>query len=302
MAMHETELGEFAEMGEFQETGEMHEDEQFLGDLVGSLVRGAEVSPLTEAQEAELAAELLEISSEEELEQFLGSLLKKAGGFIKSNVGGALGGVLKNIAKKALPIVGGALGSMVAPGLGTALGSKLGSMASGLFEVELEAMPQEQAEFEVARRLVGLTVAAARNAASARPRRGVGPQTVARAAVARAARTYAPGVYRQMMHSLRTTARPGYRRQGRSQAAGYGPPVQGRGRRAEGRPYGPPAGPGYEPAYGQAPYWGGDDGMEPADEPMDWADPYQPPAGANGGTRTSGRWVRRGRKILLLEV
>ena len=70
---------------------------------------------------------------------------------------------------------------MVAPGIGTAIGSKLGSLASGLFEVELEGMPQEQAEYEVARRYVGLAASAARNAALARPRPGVSPVSVARA-------------------------------------------------------------------------------------------------------------------------
>jgi hypothetical protein len=37
---------------------------------------------------------------------------------------------------------------------------------------------------------------------------------------------------------------------------------------------------------------------------MDWGDPFQGPAepAANGGIRTNGRCVRRGRKILLLEV
>ena len=102
--------------------------------------------------------------------------------------------MLKSVAKKALPVVGGALGSMVAPGIGTALGSKLGSMASGLFEVELEGMPAEAAEFEVARRYVNLAAGAARAAALARPQRPVPAPALARAAVATAARAYAPGV------------------------------------------------------------------------------------------------------------
>src|SRR5262245_29061506 len=77
--------GEFGE-GEFGETYEANE--QFLGSILGSLIGGGEVSPLTEAQEIELAAELLEISSEQELEQFLGGLFKKVaqgvGSVIKS--------------------------------------------------------------------------------------------------------------------------------------------------------------------------------------------------------------------------
>ena len=91
---------------------------------------------------------------------------------------------------------------MVAHGIGTALGSKLGSMAGGLFEVELEAMPAEAAEFEVARRYVNLAAAAARNAALARAHQAISAQMVARAAVASAARAQAPGVYRMMMRSL----------------------------------------------------------------------------------------------------
>src|SRR5215470_17814172 len=182
-----SEFGEFEEIGEgaFGEYEFGHEaHEQFLGGILGSLLGGEVGGPLSEEQEIELASELLEISNEQELEQFLGGLFKKVsqgvGSFIKSPVGRALGGVLKNVAKKALPVVGGALGSMVAPGIGTAIGSKLGSMASGMFELELESLPLEQAEFEVARRTVGLTAAAAHTAARARPHPGTSPHTVAR--------------------------------------------------------------------------------------------------------------------------
>jgi uncharacterized protein (DUF697 family) len=174
--------GEFGEVGEFGETGEFQE----MG------------SPLHEVQEMELASELLEITNEQELEQFLGNVFKSvaraAGGLIRSPVGQALGGILKNVAKQALPVVGGALGSMVAPGIGTALGSKLGAMAGNLFEVELESMDREQAEFEVARKYVQLAATAARNAALAPP--NVPPRVIAQRAVAAAARQYAPGLVR----------------------------------------------------------------------------------------------------------
>ena len=68
-------------------------------------------------------------------------------------------------------MAGGALGSMIAPGIGTALGSQLGSMASNLFEMELEGMDHEQAEFETARRYVQLAASAAQNAAHRPPGR-----------------------------------------------------------------------------------------------------------------------------------
>jgi uncharacterized protein (DUF697 family) len=331
-----TEFGEF-ESGEF-EGGEFEgefegegEGEQFLGDVLGSVLGGEMESPLSESEEIELASELLELGNEQELEQFLGNLFKgvsrAVGGFIKSPIGKALGGVLKNVAKKALPVVGGALGSMVAPGIGTALGSKLGSMAGGLFEVELEAMPAEAAEFEVARRYVNLAASAARHAALARPSERVDPQTVARAAVAAAARGHAPGVYRLMMRTLggpgmaRRPMAPGlgrtaYRGSAGRRIGGYQPqrpaPMRARG-------YGMPSGYGYRrrpgPGYplsggyggqgGQRRYglgYGGPSGPSPWDEPAD-----EPWAGGDDGLsgdgfQASGRWVRRGRQIILIGV
>jgi hypothetical protein len=295
--------------------------------------------------------------------------------FARSPVGGALGGILKNVAKKALPIAGGALGSLVAPGIGTALGSKLGSMASDMFEVELEAMEAEQAEFEVARRVVRTATAATHQAAMARPRPGTSPQSVARAAVAKAARGPAPGVYRQMMHSLHTTVqrRPGARgTRGAPRATGaasryrgYAAAPRTGAARAGRRPYGAPSyrpSSGMSPAYGRAagrslpgaratgsgqPVYAGSGyryypsaratqsgqpvnagygyryqpgsrpsrprpysvyGYQPAyrepwQQPWDSAEPW---VGAEepavDGYGRSGRWVRRGRKILLLGV
>src|SRR5436190_6203108 len=96
------------------ETFETYEQEQEYGELPAEM-------------EMELAAELLEITNEQELEQFLGDIVKSVGSFVKGPVGQALGGVLKNVAKTALPAVGGALGTMIAPGIGTAIGSQLGS-------------------------------------------------------------------------------------------------------------------------------------------------------------------------------
>ena len=292
----ESEFGEFGEAGfgemgesEFGEAGfgEMGEEEQFLEGILGSLLGGGEVeTPLSEMQEAQLASELLEISSEEELEQFLGNIFKGIGGFLRSPVGRSLGGILKNVAKRALPAVGGALGSMVVPGIGTAIGSKLGSMASGLFEVELESMPQEQAEYEAARRLVNLAATSAAHAARARPRPGVSPQTVARAAVAAAARTYAPGVYRAMMNSLQSSvpAAPGRRQNGmtrmRAGAPGYRRPGPG----VTGRPAGARNG-GPAPRYGRP--------MGYPERPRSWGGPGAQRPGMPAPQRPGGQWAQR---------
>ena len=78
----------------------------------------------------ELATELLEVASEQELEQFLGDLLKSAAGatrsFVKSPTGRQLTGVLRQAARKALPIVGRAGGEWVRRG-GGAAGAKVAS-------------------------------------------------------------------------------------------------------------------------------------------------------------------------------
>ncbi|MBE7446118.1 MAG: hypothetical protein HS132_13050 [Planctomycetia bacterium] len=83
---------------------------------------GAYESPFNEVEEMELASQLLEITDEDELDQFLGDIIKKAGSavgkFVRSPVGKALGGVLKGAVKKALPIAGSALGNLIAPGVG----------------------------------------------------------------------------------------------------------------------------------------------------------------------------------------
>lgn len=156
-------------------------------------------TPFSEEEEMELAAQLLEVSSDQELDQFLGKLIgggmRALGRFARSGVGRHLGGMLKGVAKKALPVVGGALGSFIPiPGVGTALGSALGSAAANLFEMELEGLSPEEQEFEVARRIVRLGGAAAAQAANMPP--NLAPAAAAQQALAAAARIHAPGLLR----------------------------------------------------------------------------------------------------------
>jgi len=147
---------------------------------------GDETGVLTEADELELATELLTVSNEEELDQFLGKLFKKVGKIAR----GPLGGLLKSVAKKALPIVGGALGSAIPiPGIGTMIGTAAGNAAANMFEVNLEGMSQEDQEFEIARRVVRLASSAAANAGPA-----AATLAGAKAALMDAARAHAPGL------------------------------------------------------------------------------------------------------------
>ncbi|MDP2179365.1 hypothetical protein [Methylicorpusculum sp.] len=164
----------------------------FAGESYGELDLE---SPFSEAEEIELAAELLSISSEEELDQFLGKLfkgawkgLKKVGKFV-GKVAKPLGRVLKGVAKAALPVVGGALGSFIPiPGVGTAVGSALGGALSKALELEYGELAQEDQEFEIARRFVRIAGTAARQAAQADP--NADSQTAAKNAVVAAARRH----------------------------------------------------------------------------------------------------------------
>jgi len=99
---------------------------------------------------------------------------------------------LKGIAKKALPLAGGALGSLIPiPGVGTALGAAAGNAAAGLFELQLEGLSAEDREFEVARAYVRFAGNAARRASRMN---NMHPSRASRAAVIGAAKKYAPGL------------------------------------------------------------------------------------------------------------
>ena len=177
-------IGSGAEFQEFGEFGEVGESGFGLAEV-----------PLTEVQEMELASELLEVSTEQEFEQFLGNLFRTVGSaaktFIRSDTGRALGGILKGAARQALPVVGKAVGQWVSPDKGAA-GAKLFSQAGRLFGLELEGLSAEDREFEVAKQFVRFAGAATQQASQAPP--AAPPAAVARSAATAAARSYAPGL------------------------------------------------------------------------------------------------------------
>lgn len=151
---------------------------------------------LSEAEEMELANELLSVTNEAELEQFLGGFLKKAANFagnvIRSPVGQAVGGVLKGVAKKALPLAGGAIGGYFGGPLGAKIGSGLASAAGGALGLEAEGeLSGEDREFEGARTFVRLAADTVKGASQAR---GGDPRAVAQQAATAAARKHAPGL------------------------------------------------------------------------------------------------------------
>lgn len=149
----------------------------------------------SEYEQMELAAELLEVQSEAELEQFLGDLIKKAGSAIgkvvRSPVGQAIGGALKSAAKVALPLAGRAAGAFFGGPLGATIGGKLASVAGSALGLELEGLSNEDREYEAAKQFVkfaGETV----KEALAQP--AANPAAAAAAALRIAAQKHAPGL------------------------------------------------------------------------------------------------------------
>jgi hypothetical protein len=152
----------------------------------------------SEAHEMELAANLLEVSDEQEVDRFLGDLIRKAGqaagSFVRSPTGQALGGILKDAARQALPVVGRAIGGYVGGDRGAQLGAQTASAAGRIFGLELEGLSPEDKEFEVAKSFVRFAGDAVRNALAAPP--SAPPRAVAQSAAIQAARRYAPGLLR----------------------------------------------------------------------------------------------------------
>ncbi|MCK6691720.1 MAG: hypothetical protein L6Q97_06405 [Thermoanaerobaculia bacterium] len=124
-------------------------------------------------------------------------MFRRVGGavrrFARSGIGRTLGGVLRNVARRALPIAGAALGGVVGGPLGAKIGGKLAGFAGKAFGLELEGLSAEDREFEVARAYVRFAHGAARRAARL-SRTGLAPRVIVRRAVFGAARRYAPGL------------------------------------------------------------------------------------------------------------
>jgi hypothetical protein len=153
---------------------------------------------LSEYEEIQLAHELLAVNNEQELEQFLGNFIKRAvstvGQIARSPIGKAIGGVLKGVARKALPMAGAALGGYVGGPLGAKIGSGLANAAGKAIGLEQEMFGEgEELEFTGARNFVRIASDTARQAAAAAAT-GADPRAAAQAAAIAAARKFAPGL------------------------------------------------------------------------------------------------------------
>lgn len=139
-------LQEFGTLGQEMENGSQYEnyEQQESGNEFGNEFEfefGHEMGHESqhEQQELEAAYELLEISNEQELNQFLGGLLSRAAGlaksaatgFVKSSTGQALGRHLVNFGKQTLPRLATQYGGKAIGALGQRAGQAIGGRIGG---------------------------------------------------------------------------------------------------------------------------------------------------------------------------
>lgn len=170
-------------------------------------------SPFDEMTENELASELLEVQSEEELDQFLGRLIKRASpqgarNFGQSKGGRMLGGVLKKVAKFALPMAGRVVGGFFGGPVGAKIGGNIGQFTTRAFGLELEGLSAEDQEFELSKALVRFSGSAARNVQTD-SKAFVQPQNAVRKGVVTAAKRFMPGLLNPMPGAYRSNADKG---------------------------------------------------------------------------------------------
>jgi len=200
--MHDIDRTQLETSGEFNEFGQF----EFA----------AEHEVFNEGEQMELANELLEVSNEQELNHFLGNLIRRAGGVlgsaINSPLGQQLGGILKssarNAALQAVPVISDAIGSRIGGRLGSSIASGLTAFGTSAISGEYGGVVnQEDREFEGARQFVQLAANTVKNAVQSPA--GADPQTVARTAFVNAARAIAPGLLQARNAAVAALPRPG---------------------------------------------------------------------------------------------
>jgi len=178
----------------------------------------------SEDEELELASELLEIATEQELDEFVHGLVKSAEQAVNQVAEPAvehdIGDILKGIAKVALPIIGGVAGGYFGGPAGAALGSNLAGSVGHAFGLELEGLSPEDSEFEVGKQFIKFAGATVKNALEADPDMDLA--TIAHKASEKAARIYAPGLMNLSETSSPFPINTAHRRNGRWRSNGNG--------------------------------------------------------------------------------
>ena len=114
---------------------------------------------------------------------------------------------LKGVAKKPLPIAGGALGAYFGGPLGAKIGSGLASAAGSAIGLELEALSQEDREFEGGKQFVRFAANTVKNAVSVPT--AANPRSAAQMAANKAAQVYVPNLTGPGSTSTMPSAVPG---------------------------------------------------------------------------------------------
>jgi hypothetical protein len=139
-----------------------------------------------------MAAELLDVTNESELEAFLGRLVadtaRRAGGPLPDGAGRALVTTLRRTAERTLPTLADSLGDATEP---ADAGPSASETAARVYGLELEGMSAEDRDYEIAHQYVRFAQAATVHAATARV---PDPAAAVDAAVAKAGRELAPGL------------------------------------------------------------------------------------------------------------
>ena len=147
-----------------------------------------------EVDEMQLTSDLMELNTEEEFENFLTDLIKKAagavGGYISSQTGQSLGSLLKGAARQLLPVVSQAVGAGESES--DEFEDEFEGDGSSTQEFESQEFESEEQEWEAATTFVKLAGEAAKIAAQAPP--DAPPAVVADQAVTQAAQTHAPAL------------------------------------------------------------------------------------------------------------
>jgi hypothetical protein len=167
----------------------------------------AESAPLDESDEYALAAELLEVYREADLEKFLFKLISRAGAdgqrLARSPVARVLVGLLRKAAGVILRPIRRRVRAL--PGLAAPVWRTdplLISEAGRAFGLELEGLSPEDKEFALARQFVRFASEAVRTASRLKGE----PRAVAYSALRRAARRFAPGLLARLGAPLRAQA------------------------------------------------------------------------------------------------
>lgn len=281
----------------------MYGEAAYFGELIHPVT-----GEVNEEAELALAAELLSVSNEQELDQFLGKMFRKLGGafrkFAGSGFGRFLGGALKRIGGAVLP----KLGALI-PGVGPAVAGIAGGILNREMALEFEGYSLEDREFELARRVVRLGIEGARALDSMPEGEMLNEENFLGAllpiagkllpGLASAATSVLPSLISGVSGALAGGAGGAGNLSGNINVRSPGGWQISAGGQGGGQ-FGAGASAGLNRPAPPVPFQNGRYGGVPAPAPRPW--PRPGPGGGQMRCFRAGRWIRRGRNIIGINV